>query len=67
MWYGGQNKPKPASFFNLEMFAVNVQYGNRQKPARVSQERWDAMWKWYQKRQEEGVSLEEIIKLESEF
>lgn len=67
MWSGGEIKLRSPSHFSIDMFAVNVQYNNKKKPPNMSQERWDAMWKWWEKRQEEGLSLQDITKLDEDY
>lgn len=62
MWYGGSvNKQYSKSHFTVYMFINNIYYGNTKKPDNVSQERWDAMYKWLEARKCEGLTLQNLL------
>jgi hypothetical protein len=69
MWEGGSyrtSNPKPKDHCTLSEFATLILVSG-EKPDRISEDRWNAMLRWYETRQKEGMYLRQILVLEDGY
>lgn len=69
MWEGGSyrtSNPKRKDHCTLSEFATLILVSG-EKPDRISKDRWNAMLRWYETRQKEGMYLRQILVLEDGY